>query len=363
MALSCGGGSVPPLDNDIVQTTADGNIVAFNLCDDHLESCHVVYWDGGFAELPIASGLLLGLSASGAQVLTSNDTLQLIDLNGTTIIPVDAIVGHGSLSASGDTVFGATYSDDRTQLVRVSTRTGEIEQLGEVDGVIDRAYATPDASAVVGWSNVAFPRDAAPGDEGTPFRWSEDGFSRDLPGAPAGITAWPESVSADGSVIAGRSLPGHMHFRWTEAEGYVELASSSWTSETSLSADGSVVLGSLVPEGGKDSSAFRWTEATGAVEIAPGWASYATDMSDDGGVVVATTVEDAQRDGTTPVHTFVWDTVNGTRTLDEILEARGVDTTGWKFDNARALSGNGKVLLGRATCGGIPTLYRIELAD
>ncbi len=123
------------------------------------------------------------------------------------------------------------------------------------------------------------------------------------------------------------------------------------------------MLGSLDPAGGNDSSAFRWTQASGAVEIAPGFATLATDLSDDGNVVVATSWEDAQNDGASPEHTFVWDTANGTRSLDEILEDRDVDTTGWEFGHARALSGNGKVLLGRATCGGVPTLYRIVLSD
>jgi hypothetical protein len=353
MALSCGGGAVPLLDNDVVQSTPDGNIVAFNLCAEDLRGCHVVYWDGGFAELPSGNGLLLGLSASGAHVLTSGDGpgLTLIDLSGTTTIPVNSLSGHGSLSADGDTVIGVTYRDNVAQLVRVNANTGELEQLGDMEGNIVRAYTNPDASAIVGF-----------GDD-TPFRWGEQGFSPDLPGVPAGVEPWPEDVSADGSVIAGRSLPGRVHFRWTQAEGYVELASASWRSATLLSADGAVVLGSLDPEGASDSSAFRWTAATGAVEIAPGSSNLATDMSDDGGVIVANSWEDAQNDGASPLHTYIWDTVNGTRTLDELLAARGVDTAGWKFEQARALSGNGKVLLGRATCGGVPTLYRVVLGD
>jgi hypothetical protein len=55
--------------------------------------------------------------------------------------------------------------------------------------------------------------------------------------------------------------------------------------------------------------------------------------------------------------------VNGTRSLDEVLAARGVDAMGWELGHARALSGNGKVLLGRAHCGGVPTLYRMVLSD
>jgi len=260
------------------------------------------------------------------------------------------IYGRGSLSASGNTVIGTTQVNGVYQLARWSSSTGEVDVLGEMDNLIMRAYVTPDASAIVG-SDFA----------GQPYRWSQQGFTLGLPGIPPGATR-PESVSADGSVVAGTS--GQGHFRWTEADGYVDLVSASGFSETFLSADGSVMLGSLVPEGGNDTSAFRWTEATGAVEIAPGIATLATDLSDDGSVVVATSWESAQSDGvTSPEQTYIWDTVNGTRTLDAVLAARGADTTGWEFGHARALSGDGKVLLGRATCGGVPTLYRVMLAD
>jgi hypothetical protein len=44
------------------------------------------------------------------------------------------------------------------------------------------------------------------------------------------------------------------------------------------------------------------------------------------------------------------------------LQARGVTVEGWEFWQPRVLSGDGKVLLGRGTCGGEPTLYRIVLS-
>jgi len=73
--------------------------------------------------------------------------------------------------------------------------------------------------------------------------------------------------------------------------------------------------------------------------------------------------DDAQLDGAWPEDTFVWDIEHGTRTLDDVLQSRGVDATGWELGHARALSGDGKVLLGRALCGDTPTLYRIGLSD
>lgn len=368
MALSCGGGEVPLLENDIVQTTHDGSIVAFNLCDGLAGECNVVYWDGGFVELPIASGMLLGLSASGAHVLTTGDGtepgLQLIDLNGTTTIPLQMTVGRGSLSATGASVLGEVFDEEgRRYLARASTSTAEVEVIGELPATISRLYVNPEGSRFVGWATAIIETNETFDLVDTPFHGGPSELSFEFPGVPEGTTIWPESLSDDGSVIAGRAPLTSAHFRWSEAEGYVELAPASGRSGTLLSADGSVVLGSLDPEGPSDSSAFRWTAATGAVEIAPGTQNLATDMSRDGSVIVATSWEDAQLDGAPPEHTFIWDEANGARTLDEVLAARNVDVTGWEFGHARVLSGNGKVLLGRGTCGGVPTLYRVVLSD
>jgi hypothetical protein len=359
MALQCGN-EVPLLDNDIVQTTPDGSIAAFSvtLADG---SYQVQYWDGTSVR-PLSGGLLIGLSASGEQVLTTGEGFGLTWLDVTrdavTNPAIDAVAGRGSLSADGQTIIGATYPGDVTHLVRANASTGEIEDLGQIVDTIARAYVTPDASNIVGFT---IGRDD-PATSGA-FRWSEPGLSFGLPGVPAGVTAWPESVSAEGSVITGRSLPGRMHFRWTEAGGYVELAPASWFSEGMSSSDGSVAVGSFDPDGEVDTSAFRWTEATGVLDLTPGVRSFATDLSDDGSVVVATRWDEAQNDGSFPEDTFVWDEAHGTRTLDDVLQARSVDTGGWEFGQARALSGDGKVLLGRALCGGVPALYRIVLSD
>lgn len=59
----------------------------------------------------------------------------------------------------------------------------------------------------------------------------------------------------------------------------------------------------------------------------------------------------------------MWDVEHGTRTLDEVLAGRGVDVSGWEFGHARSLSDDGRVLLGRASCGGVPALYRVVLSD
>jgi hypothetical protein len=368
IALSCGGGEVPLNDDLVPQLTADGRIVAFNLCPDDFSDCHVMRWDGSSTLRSMASGpavILLGLSASGDQLLVSNiDGLQWIDVSGATQqFSLEPLAGTGLLSAAGDVIFGAT-SVESPQIARVHVATGEQQTSDPLPGQIAYAYANADASSIVG-TNFSGPptldSDAALTFD--PFRWNATGLSSQLAGAPSGIELWPEAVSADGSVIAGRSPTTQAHFRWSEATGYTELAPASFRSETRISTDGSVVLGSLVPDGNPDGAVFRWTAETGAVNLTPGRASLATDMSKDGNVIVATSWEDAQNKGDEPQDTFIWDTEHGTRTLEQVLQDRHIDATGWDFGNARSLSGNGKVLVGRAHCGGVPTLYRLVLSD
>jgi hypothetical protein len=369
--LSCGAGEVPLLDNDIVQLTPDGSIAAFNIDVDRTPFAvdyQIHYWDGGPSARAIFSGLLIGLSAAGDRVLANSDTgLALIDMNAEPArFALDPVTGRGSLSAGGDTVVGAIYDSDSAELVRVTVDTRQFRSLGRISNSIARAYVNPDATAIVGTGITFRGSTENPVEElltEPAFLWNANGLVLGLPGVPAPIDVWPEAISSDGTVIAGRSPTTSTHFRWTEAFGYVEIASASGRSETLSSGDGSVVVGSLDPEGDDDSAAFRWTETTGAIDLTPGRASFATDMSEDGGVVVATSWEAAQLDGRLPEATFIWDSEHGTRTLDQLLLERGVDVSGWLFGQARALSNDGKVLLGRAFCGGVPALYRIVLSD
>lgn len=370
-ALSCGGGEVPQIANDIVQTTVDGAVVLFNRCDiDPSGPCEVMYWRGG-NPTSLGNGFVVGLDASGEHASfipdSAPDSMSLVSIEGgSTSLPVGMLYARGSLTASGDTVFASGRSIDgdpipanHERLVRANA-AGQIEKLGDLPGSVVFAAINPEGTRLVGSNfdtsdidNIQLPNG---------FRWSEEGGLRfDFPGAPEGAFLWPEALSDDGAIIAGRS--GGKHFTWSEADGYAEIASTSGFSETFISADGSVVLGSLIPEPPAESAAFRWTAQEGAVNLTPGRASRAVDMSDDGGVIVASSSEPAQLDGAPPEDTFVWDSTHGTRTLDEALAQRGVDTSGWEFGVARVLSGNGKVLLGRATCGGVPTLYRVVLSD
>ncbi len=355
---------MPLLDNDVVQVSDDGSVVTFNI-EDPFSGFRVLRWTLDGPLVLLSDGMLIGSSASGQQVLVAGAPAQPahlvhFDRERQKVTPIDMydVHGHGSLSADGNIVFGALYDDSgAAQLARADVATGAIEPLGALGSNIVRAYVNPAGTAVVG----SFSPDASSLSSGA-YRWnSSGGLALDLPSVDPALQPWPEAVSADGLVLAGRATG--VHFRWSQADGYTEVASASWRSATHVSAAGDVVVGSLDPDGANDSAAFRWTAATGAVDLTPGTQSLATAMSADGGVVVATSWEEAQFEGVPPEATFIWDAVNGTRTLVQLLEDRDVDTTGWEFGHARDISSNGKVLVGRATCGGVPTLYRIVLSD
>lgn len=364
--LLCDGHAVPLLDNDVIQLTTDGSLVAFNIGIESFPFTspdEVAYWDGAETRT-VSRGMLLGLSASGQRLLVAgadpvfNTTALHLATGLQRPLTPQMIVGRGALSASGELALGTVFEDDVSQLALANTDTGAVELLGEIYPIIARAYVSPDASAIVGFASA----DLEDGSAWDSFRWTRSGgITYNFTGAAPGSTVWPEALSSDGTIVAGRA--DGFHFRWSEAQGFEQLASASGRSEAYISADGNVVLGSLDPEGVNDSSAFRWTRETGAVDITPGRASLATDMSDDGNVIVANSWEEAQIDGDRPEATYIWDAVNGTRTLVELLAERNVDTTGWRFAHARVLSGDGKVLLGLGSCGSVPTLYRVVLSD
>jgi hypothetical protein len=351
-----------------LESSADGSVVAFGFFG-YDSAFPVFYWRSNAPTLIIASGLLRGLSASGEDVLVDSITEGAVVRIGpkgrSGHVRMGTLQGPSLLSADGNIAVGAVADHGAAGLARANMNTGEIEVLGQISGGVGPLYLNADASAIVGALQGTI-RSGVPSssdEDYAAFRWTEQGLIIGLPGVPAKNRLWPEAVSADGSVIAGRSALNGAHFRWSEADGYVEIASSSDRTETKLSPDGSVVLGSLDPEGDRGTSGFRWTKAAGAVEIVPGATTAAVDMSTDGSVIVLnewaedhSTVED-------PRDTLIWDTVHGTRSLEDILHLRGVDTGDWKFLQAAKLSANGKVLIGHATCGGLETLYRAVLSD
>jgi probable HAF family extracellular repeat protein len=120
------------------------------------------------------------------------------------------------------------------------------------------------------------------------FRWSSSqGQKEDLGSMPGGVGSRASAVNADGTVVVGYgdSEIGYTGFRWTPGEGMVRLdlpADGSFPIPYGMSADGRIIAGYA----GSDS--FRWTLATGSLKLDStpfGWAD-ARGMSGDGAVLV-----------------------------------------------------------------------------
>ena len=112
-----------------------------------------------------------------------------------------------------------------------------------------------------------------------------------------------------------------------------------------MSADGEVVVGQSSSASGGE--AFRWTAATGMVGLGdlPGgaFAGGANATSADGQVVVGQSSSASVISG----EAFLWTAEDGMRSLHDLLATDlGLDLTGWRLITARAISSDGRTIVG-----------------
>ena len=254
------------------------------------------------------------------------------------------------MSGDGRTVVGYSESSPYDEAFRWTDANGMVG-LGDFDPNATQPRseswgASYNGTVVVGyaWQNVI---------GYLPCRWTASGAIYSL-GELSGGSSFGKALgcSADGSVIVGTasSSLGTEAFRWTDANGMVGLgdlsgslfASRAWA----VSADGSVIVGEgTSTASGQNGEAFRWTQATGMVPLGdlPGGAvdSAAYDCSGDGAIIVGSGF------GTSGTRAMIWDANNGMRDLSTVLTGEyGIDLTGWKLYEARAISDDGKVIAG-----------------
>lgn len=184
------------------------------------------------------------------------------------------------------------------------------------------------------------------------FRWTSEqgmqglGFLND---------EYPDSlaqgVSADGSVVVGGaqvSKTSWEAFRWTAHEGMIglgDLPGGIFSSAAeAVSADGTVIVGSSVSLNGNE--AFRWTADSGMIglgDLAGGtFSSSALGLSADGSVVVGSSRSALGSEA------FIWTAEDGMRSVQDVLLSAGVDLDGWHLSVARAVSADGRVIVGDA---------------
>jgi probable HAF family extracellular repeat protein len=184
----------------------------------------------------------------------------------------------------------------------------------------------------------------------------------DLPGGD--FYSQPEAVSGDGSVIVGQSKSwnGSEAFYWSKGGGMIGLGDAPLGAFSSIAAcvsgDGKIVLGGASGDATHGSiEIFSWTQQTGLVEHGTGLigAYYPNGMSSDGRVAICSGRT------TNSYEFFLWTHSKGGILLVEYLKARGVDTTGFRFDGIPiSISGDGKTIVGIGGYKGINGAYRVH---
>jgi probable HAF family extracellular repeat protein len=196
-------------------------------------------------------------------------------------------------------------------------------------------------------------------EDGTVFRWTEDGGTEYLSGSNWNNT-FAAAVSADGSTIVSTVDDGTGVFSaavHTDAVGWTNLGGlqpappsggDGLSTGYSISGDGSVVVGLAWVGGGWDAEAFIWNAVDGMAGLGRpvGANSRANDISADGSVIVGWYEHEVNR-CRRPAR---W-TPDGT--VDVFL---GSEICG----EAHAVSADGSVIVGSATVPGndYPTAFR-----
>lgn len=160
-------------------------------------------------------------------------------------------------------------------------------------------------------------------------------------------------ISADGGVIVGKAASGvsgapfgQRAYRWTAGGGFENLDDDNVFSEaTSVSGDGSVIVGYIGANGGQ---AFRWTEDTGMVGL--GWLEggegkgndRATAVSWDGSVIVGSAVSAQNK-----FQAFRWTDASGMTTLPTLSAYSVANDTATATD----VSWDGQVIVGHSLKG------------
>jgi probable HAF family extracellular repeat protein len=230
------------------------------------------------------------------------------------------------------------------------TQAGGMAGLGFLTGGISSGAqgVNADGTVVVGNSDTT----------GTPteaFRWTQAGGMAGLGFLTGGNFSSARSVNAGGTVVVGFSnATGSPReaFRWTQAGGMAGLGfltGGTFSDAQAVNADGTVVVGygDATATGG-NAEAFRWTQAGGMAGL--GFLTGRTFFSNALGVNANGTVvvgfSDSGPGGVLGPEAFRWTQTDGMQSVQALLAAKGVSTTGWTLSHALGVSADGQVIVG-----------------
>lgn len=243
------------------------------------------------------------------------------------------------------------------------TATGGMQSLGRLpggsSGGFARLTATSDDGSVMVGSSGWFSGGSNFGQEA--IKWTQAGGMVSLGDLPGAIYySYATGVSGSGAAIVGVGTSSNVSGPY--GEGFIisgpgpmapmgALNSTPFDSEPdAVSADGSVVVGSVISPGTTSSVRvpFRYTAATGFQILRPsdpfyniGWAR-ATNA--DGSVVVGYIANSSTSNSS---RAFVWTQSAGVRLLETLLAEQGADLSGWQFiSEATSVSADGLTIVG-----------------
>ena len=211
------------------------------------------------------------------------------------------------------------------------------------------------------------------------FRWTAEQGLEPLSGFDgAALGGFAQEVSADGAFIVGITYPVQdaEAFRWSVDQGFMRLGFPNGfehSTANGVSADGNVIVGQA-GQTGSVTEAVKWTSTGGWQRIATGVSGSASDVSADGSVLVGSVLVDTQ------YRALRWTEAEGMRTLEtgyasqaEVVSRwdrrgrehpsrrrsrRGTVARGWKHGWSRATTrrsphdGSPRPFVGRIGCGG-----------
>jgi probable HAF family extracellular repeat protein len=184
-----------------------------------------------------------------------------------------------------------------------------------------------------------------------PVRWTGSAMQQvSMSVVPVFDRTLPLDISADGSVIVAGRFEAE---RWTLDGGVMPLGDLPGGAINSqaygVSADGSVIVGQGESSSGRE--AFRWTEEGGMVGlgILPGFdSSLAQDLTADGSLVVGSLGMGSKAHAVA----FIWDALHGMRELRAVLvndHGLSASLAGWTLEYATAISADGRAVVGYGT--------------
>jgi hypothetical protein len=372
LALECDETDGPIFAGGDPMISPDGEAAVFMLCHSEVyvsgtPICTTFRWTSSGTERLAPLGAYT-MSRDGQGVLLQNDdgTMSLSRVGGdTTPLPLP----FGALpSADGTKVVGIDVTESNSTELRRWSEAGGLVTLAELaaPGAASEwsvRAMTSDASTVVGYVETEAGY--------LPFRWTEGSGLGTLGPLPQDATgALPTAMSDDGAVVVGVTAGSaqNMVFRWT-SEGFQTLA--PWQTQyaatgsyvgaspsyVATSRDGSVVAATISYPDPGSFSAWRFSTTDGATLLSTESPAAVHDMTPDGTVFIGTEGPDSIKWVMQPAVADQARQFVAVR-FSDALQSSGVDLTGWELGPPTSVSDDGRIIFGRGSCGGVPTIYR-----